>query len=66
MSALNNIVATYRVKYPQGSVDTTIEGYSPVQIREQLASVFKELERATVEVNNGVVTFALPSGQKNG
>ena len=66
MSALLNVVATYRVKYPTGNLDQTIEGYSPKQIKEQLQTLFKELEKATVEVNNGVVTFALPSGQKNG
>ena len=66
MSALLDIVASYRVKYPSGNIDQTIENFSPRQIKEQLQTVFKELEKATVEVNNGVVTFALPSGQKNG
>lgn len=66
MSALLNVPGTYAVKYPTGSLDITVEGYSPVQIKEQLATRFKELEKATVHVNGNVVTFSVPSGQKNG
>ncbi len=66
MSALLNIQGTYTVKYTQANIDQTISGYTPNQIKEQLATVYKELEKATVNVNNGVITFTLPSGQKNG
>lgn len=66
MSALLNVPATYRVVYPTGNIDQTIEGFSPNQIKEQLATVFKELANATVQVTGNQVTFSLPSGQKNG
>lgn len=66
MSALLNVPATYRVVYPTGNIDQTIEGYSPNQIKEQLATVFKELANATVSVTGNQVSFSLPSGQKNG
>ena len=65
MSALLNVRGTYRVKYPTGSLDVTVEGYSPAQIKEQLATQFKELATATVNVNGTEVTFTVPSGQKN-
>lgn len=65
MSALLNVVADYRVVYPAAQLDTTISGFTPNQIKEQLATVYKELAGATVQVNNGTISFALPSGQKN-
>ena len=66
MSILNAVVGTYRVSYPAGNINETLVGYSPNQIKEQLQTVYKELANATVNVNDGVVTFTLPSGQKNG
>lgn len=66
MSALLNIPGSYTVQYPAGNINERIDGYSPNQIKEQLATVFKELATATVNVNGGVITFTLPSGQKNG
>lgn len=70
MSAiLNNVSGTYTVSYPSADLNTVVEGYTPEQIRAELAGTYKELEKATVNVTvNGsekVVTFALPSGQKN-
>lgn len=66
MSVLNTIVGTYTVQYAAGNINTTVEGYSPEQIRAELATQYAELRNATINVNNGVVTFSLPSGQKNG
>ena len=65
MSVLLNVVGTYVVQYPAASINETIEGYTPAQIKEQLAGVYRELANATVQVSGNVVTFALPSGQKN-
>lgn len=66
MSALLNIVGTYTVNYAQANINQTIGGFTPTQIKEQLQTIYKELENATINVNNGVITFSLPSGQKNG
>lgn len=66
MSALLNVPGTYRVKYPTGSLDVTVEGFSPNQIKEQLSTQFRELANAVVQVNGNEVTFTVPSGQKNG
>ena len=66
---LDNINGSYRVKYPSGNIDTTIEGYSPTQIKAELAGLYKELENATLKITNvggvNTVEFVLPSGQKN-
>ena len=63
---LLDAVGTYRVQYPQAGLDLSIAGYSPNQIKSELASQYRELATATVQVAGNVVTFALPSGQKNG
>lgn len=67
---LNNVAGTYTVSYPTANFNETIEGFTPEQIRAELATLYKELENATVSVAAGngdekVVTFTVPSGQKN-
>lgn len=65
MSVLNTIVGTYTVQYPPAGLNNSISGYSPQQIKDELAQQYRELANATIQINNGVITFALPSGQKN-
>lgn len=65
MSALLNVVGTYVVRYPSANLDTTIEGFTPNQIKTELAGVHRELANATVNIDGNVITFSLPSGQKN-
>ena len=70
---LNEIVGTYTVVYPQGDINQELNGYSPSYIKDQLATRYSELTAATLVVTpttvNGVtknvITFSLPSGQKN-
>lgn len=64
-NVLDNVVGTYRVVYAPANIDTTVEGFTPLQIKAQLAGAYKELENATVKIEGNVVTFVLPSGQKN-
>lgn len=65
-SALLNVVATYTVSYPAANLNTTIEGFTPNQIKTQLSAVYRELANATININGSTITFSLPSGQKNG
>lgn len=65
MSAFLNIPGTYTVVYAPAQINHTIEGFSPNQIKEQLSTRYKELEKATISVSGSTVTFSIPSGQKN-
>lgn len=66
MSILLNTVGTYTVQYQPAGLNNSVSGYTPQQIKDELAQQYQELRNATININNGVITFSLPSGQKNG
>ena len=55
----------YTVSYPAAGINSRVIGYTPEQIRAQLASQYAELANATPVVTNGVLTFRLAVGTKN-
>lgn len=65
MSLILDTVGSYRVQYPSAGIDSQVENLTPNQIKAELATHYRELANATVSVNGNVVTFAVPSGQKN-
>lgn len=68
-TVINQIVGTYHVVYPQGSINQVVSGFSPAALLEDLAKHYPDLARATpvVTLVGGVnqLTFKLPSGEKN-
>lgn len=57
---------TYTVVYPSADINREVVGYTPNEIKSQLAEVYQELANASVNVSaTNEVTFTLPSGQKN-
>jgi hypothetical protein len=57
--------ATYTVIYPAGGINAPVTGYSPQEIKDQLAQTYSELRNAEVVVDGTTVTFRLPTGTKN-
>lgn len=66
MSALLDVKATYVVKYPSAGLEVTISDHTPNEIKAELVGLYAELAPAKIVVTGNVITFEIPSGQKNG
>lgn len=65
MSLDLNTVGSYVVRYPAANLDSQVEGLTPNQIKAELATHYRELANANINLSGNVITFTIPSGQKN-